>query len=245
MTEQEHVDLTNTWRLHDVAASLHTALDHCDDVVRGLGYRFTFLEIPGTTPTLLDLYPERLVARYRSPLFELDLAHIRLVEPLVGKIRIDAGDSRATATIFVEAKGALTFTVTPEESIVSMAVGEEPPPGEAEMPGPEVSETGQLSAEYSQSRVNLVGRVGAQTNFRTTPKGVLIARFPLAVRESENKTSWHTVLAFGPRAVKLEGTIKKGDTVEVIGYTHVREFVKRDGSKKTVEEIYAVVVKNR
>jgi hypothetical protein len=31
----------------------------------------------------------------------------------------------------------------------------------------------------------------------------------------------------------------------VIGYEHMRELTKRDGSKKTVEEIYAVVVKNR
>ncbi len=91
------------------------------------------------------------------------------------------------------------------------------------------------------------GRLGQDPRTRTTPKGTLIASFPLGVKDEADleKTSWHTVLAFRERAQTVHDTLKKGMPVEVIGYVHEREIPRRDGSTRTVEEVYATVIKQR
>jgi single-stranded DNA-binding protein len=72
---------------------------------------------------------------------------------------------------------------------------------------------------------------------------VVIARFPLAEHHEENRTTWHQVVAFGPRAEKLKGMLTKGQVIEVIGYLHERQVRGRDGKTKTVQEVYAAVIK--
>jgi single-stranded DNA-binding protein len=64
---------------------------------------------------------------------------------------------------------------------------------------------------------------------------------PLAVHEGET-TSWHTILFFDDAAQRAIDTLKKGNLVTVIGYKHVRDVQKRDGSSAQVEEIYAAAV---
>ena len=77
--------------------------------------------------------------------------------------------------------------------------------------------------------------------------GQLIASFPLGVKDEAdlNRTTWHTILAFRERAQQVKDTLKKGDPVEVIGYRHEREIPRRDGSTRTVHEVYATVLKPR
>ena len=89
----------------------------------------------------------------------------------------------------------------------------------------------------------LAGRVGAVPAFRTTPKGQLIAQFPLGVHPEPDVTEWHTVLAFGKRAEELRGNLRKGEPVEVIGYVHTRTIRGKDGKSRTVEEVYASAVR--
>jgi single-stranded DNA-binding protein len=101
-----------------------------------------------------------------------------------------------------------------------------------------------------EERVQLTGRLGRTPTFRTTPKGTFIAKFPLAVHLEDGATKWHTILAFGERAQKLEqrvtaGEVVKGREVEVIGYPHTSEKQSKNGKTKVVREVYAVVVKNR
>src|SRR5215211_3783515 len=76
-------------------------------------------------------------------------------------------------------------------------------------------------AAAERERLTLLGRVGAAPTARTTPKGTLVARFPLGVRDGE-ATAWHQVLAFGKRAEQVRDTVHRGDTVEVVGYRHTR-----------------------
>lgn len=99
----------------------------------------------------------------------------------------------------------------------------------------------------AQPRVQLAGRLGQNPTLRTTPKGTLVARFPLGVRDEQDleKTIWHTVLAFKQRAEQVRDQLKKGDAAEVIGYLHTREILRRDGSSRTIQEVYATVVKPR
>jgi hypothetical protein len=75
-----------------------------------------------------------------------------------------------------------------------------------------------------QPYVTLTGRVAALPTFRTTPKSQqLVARFPLAVHEAQDGevvTTYHTVLAFGPRAEKVRASLVLGEEVQVMGYRH-------------------------
>ncbi len=73
----------------------------------------------------------------------------------------------------------------------------------------------------------------------------MIARFPLAVRDEAEQTTWHTILAFNERARKLAETLTKGQLAEVIGYVHERQVKGRSHQPKMVEEVYAAVVKPR
>jgi primosomal replication protein N len=110
--------------------------------------------------------------------------------------------------------------------------------------------TGEATADAEpreRERVQLVGRLGQDPRLRTTPKGTLIASFPLGVKDEAdlNKTTWHTVLAFQQRAAHVRDSLKKGDPVEVIGYVHERAIPRRDGTSRTVREVYATVIKPR
>lgn len=76
------------------------------------------------------------------------------------------------------------------------------------------------------------------------PQGSLIARFPLAEHHEDKTTTWHTIVAFNERAQKLqEAGLSHGQEVTIVGYPHAREVPIREGKTKTVQEIYAVVVK--
>ena len=96
-----------------------------------------------------------------------------------------------------------------------------------------------------QERLTVTGRIGAELSFRTTRNGVLIARFPVAVHRDDGGTTWETVVVFGKKAERLRGALQKGQTVEVVGYAHDRRVPKRDGTVKTVREIYGTVVRTR
>jgi hypothetical protein len=99
-----------------------------------------------------------------------------------------------------------------------------------------------VQSSTEQERVSLSGRVGADPTFRTTPKGTLVARFSLAVHLQENQTQWQQIVAFNQRAERLKESLKKGQSVQVIGYQHSREAPTRDGGTRTISEIYAVTI---
>jgi Single-strand binding protein family len=95
-----------------------------------------------------------------------------------------------------------------------------------------------------EERVALFGRLGRDPLFRVTANEKLIGQFPLAVRLDEETVKWETVIAHGPRAEKLRDQLKlkKGQSVEVIGYRHEQKRKDRQGNERVVEEIYVVAV---
>ena len=122
-----------------------------------------------------------------------------------------------------------------------------PPPVDAGAPtAAALGEAPPTAEVHEQERVTLIGRLGQNPRVRTTPKGTLIAQFPLGVKDETDltKTTWHQVLAFRTLAERARDTLKQGDAVEVIGYRHTREIPGRNGPR-TVEEIYATVLKPR
>ena len=53
------------------------------------------------------------------------------------------------------------------------------------------------------------------------------------------------MLAFHEQAQQVKDTLRKDLPVEVSGYVHEREIPRRDGSTRTVQEVYATVIKPR
>jgi single-stranded DNA-binding protein len=95
--------------------------------------------------------------------------------------------------------------------------------------------------------VRLTGRLGTDVRYRTTRNGKTVASFALAIKQDNGSTRWQDVLVFNERADKLRAGAapKKGQFCEVIGYVHQKEVKGKDGAVRTVEELYAVVVKAR
>lgn len=168
----------------------------------------------------LALYPDRFLLRYRSPSVRLDLHGVSGLVATEEGIAISAATEEERWQAGLTPDGGLTFA--PEA-----------------LPAPE-----QLIAEKGseRQRVTIVGRAG-QPRFRTTPKGTLILRLPVAVHDGSEKPVWRVVKVFGARAEKLQGTLNKGAGIHAVGYLHQQERTKRDGSVTKTEEIYATVVK--
>ena len=107
-------------------------------------------------------------------------------------------------------------------------------------------EAGNTPVEASeQERITLTGRIGYKPRFRETAGGTLVGQFALGVHDRPGETTWHSIVAFGPRAEKLrESGLARGDEVSVIGYPHERQRTNpKTREARTVVEVYAAVVK--
>src|SRR3712207_3247575 len=107
-------------------------------------------------------------------------------------------------------------TSPPAGELVAAVVS--PPPVDAGPPGSATVEppapTGEAAPDpeaRERVRVTLAGRLGQNPRIRTTPKGTLVAQFPLGVKDEADldTTTWHTVLAFQKRAEQVRESLKK------------------------------------
>lgn len=249
------------WSRAALGEALDAAPAHVHDVAWGDGTRYSVGRDP-ELPTELAIFPETGVARLTTRSAEITL--FRQAPPLLyaDQVRFErlADDERLQLTLTREGRISLhiapgaphelaTGTETPSSTMIphseeeGIRAGDSGAP-QSPMTPPFDAPEDELSAE--RDRVQLVGRLGAAPRFRTTRNDVLIGTFPLAVREDDDATTWYTVRVFRERAQRLrEAEHKKGQPVEVIGYRHVHEQQTRAGEPRTVEEIYAVVVKPR
>ena len=97
------------------------------------------------------------------------------------------------------------------------------------------------------NRVILMGNLGADPELKHAPStGTPILKLRLATNESwldrdqkrQERTEWHTVSVFGPRAEALAKILTKGATVLVEGGLHTSSYEK-DGQKHWRTEIVA------
>ncbi len=228
-------DLPHTWDMDAIGNMLPAKAKRTQDAVLGEGQRFA---LGKDGRNVVEFFPISKAVRIGN-----DFAHIVLYS---------LGNPQLSPQGIMIGRGDIKLAVTPEgdvavsigsleRQIESGSLTSEETPVRDEIP----EHSPQSRSEDQKERLTVLGRVGATPSFRTTPKGTLIARFPVAVHEGENKTTWHTVLAFGERAEKLKESLEKGGQVEVVGYRHFREATTRNGGSKTIEELYAVVVKTR
>lgn len=95
----------------------------------------------------------------------------------------------------------------------------------------------------------LVGRLTSDPEIRTTPSGVAVCKFTVAVQRrfkesnGERKADFLTCIAWRQSAEYVSKYASKGTMVEVAGSIQNRSYDAQDGSKRTVTEIIVDEVK--
>lgn len=99
----------------------------------------------------------------------------------------------------------------------------------------------------SLNKATLIGNVGADPEVRTTGSGTRVAQFSVATSRSwaeadgtpHQRTEWHRVVAWGPKAEVVEQYLRKGERVYVEGEIHYRSYEDGEGITRYVTEINA------
>lgn len=218
--------------LESVAEFLNDSPHAMRDRKFGAGVRFSLAG--GESPGTVELFGDSAVVRLTTPNLQLTLQNMDRLEVSVDEMIFSwAADDGSGYDATIAKSGEIRLIAPGRPS----AVNKQPEPE----PLPEASD----AEKPQQERLTFLGRVGSNIAFRTTAKGVLVARFPMAIRMDDGETTWETVIAFGDKAEKLRDSVQRGDPIEIVGYAHAREVQRRDGSNRTVREIYAAVVKPR
>jgi single-strand DNA-binding protein len=97
------------------------------------------------------------------------------------------------------------------------------------------------------NKVILIGHLGRDPELRYTPGGQPTASFTLATSERWNdkngqrqeRTEWHSIVAWGKLAELANQYLKKGRPVYIEGRINTRSWDDRDGNKKYKTEIVA------
>lgn len=102
-------------------------------------------------------------------------------------------------------------------------------------------------ANRGLNKVLLIGNLGADPEYRTTPAGTSVATFNVATTEQwtnkegqqEQKTEWHRVVTWGKLAEISRDYLKKGKQVYLEGRLQTRSWEDREGQKRYTTEVVA------
>ena len=95
------------------------------------------------------------------------------------------------------------------------------------------------------NNVTLIGYLGSDAESRTTRNNSTLTVLSLATKrtwknresgERESQTTWHRCVTFG-RTAEYAATLTKGAHLQIVGEIQTREYVAKDGTKKSVTEI--------
>jgi single-strand DNA-binding protein len=100
------------------------------------------------------------------------------------------------------------------------------------------------------NKVILLGNLGRDPEVRYTQNGMAVATLSVATNErwrdkdgqSQERTEWHRVIAWGKQAEFCSNYLTKGRQVFVEGRIQTRSWEDRDGQKKYTTEIVAQTV---
>jgi single-strand DNA-binding protein len=98
-----------------------------------------------------------------------------------------------------------------------------------------------------KNRVNLIGRMGADAEIRSTQNGDKVANFNLATTETwkdkngerQQATEWIRVEVWGPRAEVIEKYTRKGSLLDIEGKLRTEEWQDKDGNKRYTTKVRA------
>lgn len=98
----------------------------------------------------------------------------------------------------------------------------------------------------SLNRVQLLGRLGGDPEVRSTQNGTNVANFNIATSEkytkdgeTQEKTQWHRVVAWGKLAEIGGEFLNKGSLVMIEGKLETRQYEDKEGATKYATEIIA------
>jgi single-strand DNA-binding protein len=97
------------------------------------------------------------------------------------------------------------------------------------------------------NQVEVIGNATKDPELRQTPNGASVCNFGIATNfswksrtgETQEKTEFHNIVAWGPLAQALSETIKKGKKVYIAGRLQTRSWETPDGQKRWTTEIVA------
>lgn len=93
----------------------------------------------------------------------------------------------------------------------------------------------------SRNLVILIGHLGRDPELKYLPTGTTVTNFSLATKEKnrneEERTEWHSIVAFGKLAEVCDEYLKKGSLVYVEGSLRTRSWDDKDGNKRSKTEI--------
>jgi single-strand DNA-binding protein len=98
----------------------------------------------------------------------------------------------------------------------------------------------------SVNKVILIGNIGVDPVIKTTSNGSKLARFSVATNErwkdkDQNpveKTEWHRIVVFGPKAEIAERYLKKGMLIAVEGSIRSNKWTDKDGNERESVEVH-------
>jgi len=97
------------------------------------------------------------------------------------------------------------------------------------------------------NKVTLIGNLGADPEMKTFDSGNTVSQFTMATSESykdkdgekQEKTEWHSIVAWGKLAEICEKYLTKGSKVLIEGKLTTRSWEKEDGTKGYKTEVVA------
>lgn len=91
------------------------------------------------------------------------------------------------------------------------------------------------------NRVILMGRFVADPELRTTPNGVSVTAFRIAVNRTYNReqTDWIDIVAWRQQAEFVCKYFQKGSMIVVEGSIQTRNYEDKNGNKRTAVEVVA------
>jgi single-strand DNA-binding protein len=96
------------------------------------------------------------------------------------------------------------------------------------------------------NKVELIGNLGCDVETRFTQTGTPVANFRLATHEkwedkqgeSQERTEWHRIVAWGHSAEHCAENLKKGSFVRLTGKNRTRSWNDRNGNKRYTTEVH-------
>lgn len=99
-----------------------------------------------------------------------------------------------------------------------------------------------MGANFNLNKIILGGRLTADPELKTSPSGVPVCVFTVAVnrrlqKEGEQTADFFNCIAWRGTAEFMAKYFKKSSSICIIGNIHQRTYTDKEGQKKTVTEI--------
>ncbi len=96
-----------------------------------------------------------------------------------------------------------------------------------------------------KNKVQLIGNLGADPEFKELPGGKAMLRFRLATNERykapdgewKENTQWHPIVVWGKLAETMSGMVHKGSGLVIEGRLVQRSYESKEGEKRYATEV--------